>query len=434
MVKRVGVLSVFVLLSCCVFAGDWAQWRGPNQNGSTDEPNLPAVLTLAEHLAWEAVLPGESASTPIISQGKVFVSSTQTGGKDLIGLCLDAASGKILWQQTLTAVSYKPPRNTMASSSPAADGSTVVFLYTNGDCTALDYDGNILWTNNLSEEFGPFSLKFGYSSSPLLADGKVYIPLLRRDKPYTPYKSDKALESSLIALDIKTGKTLFEAVRPGRGVEEEQDSYVTPVLAELNGQKQILLAGSNCITGHNVKTGQTIWEFEYEYVKGKYGRAVSVPVCDGSHIYYTVPHGNFTIAVRPDKTGLLGSQQRAWLFDQMGPDCASPLLYKGLLYIIDDSVSKTLYCINPKTGQVVWKDKLAANGPIFASPSASDGKIYILDESGKVFVVAAGGDKMTVLSTLELAGKPAYSTIAIANKSLFVRTAESIYCFRKKTK
>lgn len=428
---KVGVLSVFVLLSCCVFAGDWAQWRGPNQNGSTDETDLPAVLTPADHLAWETALPGESASTPIISQGKVFLSSTQTGGKDLIALCLDAASGKILWQKTLTAVSYKPPRNTMASSSPAADGKTVVFLYTNGDCTALDYDGSILWTSKLSEQFGPFSVKFGYSSSPLLSNGKVYIPLLRRDKPWAPYKSDKALNSCLIALDIKTGKTVFEAIRPGRTTDEAMDSYITPVLTELNGQKQILLAGANCITGHNPRTGETVWEFGYEYAKGKYGRAVSVPACDGSQVYYTVPHGDWTMAVRPDKTGVLGAEHNAWLFDQMGPDCASPLLYKGLLYLIDDSASKTMYCINPKTGQVIWKDKLAAKGPIFASPSASDNKIYILDESGKVFVVAAGGDKMTVLSTLELGGKPAYSTIAIADKSLFVRTVEKIYCFRE---
>ncbi len=431
MVKNVWLLSVFVLLSCCGFAGDWAQWRGPNQDGSTNEPNLPAVLTLADHLAWETALPGESASTPIISQGKVFVSSTQRGGKDLIGLCIDAASGKILWQQTLAAVSYNPPRNTMASPSPAADGKTVVFLYTNGDCTALDYNGNILWTNNLSEQFGPFSLKFGYSSSPLLSDGKVYIALLRREAPYTPYKSDTALDSCLIALDIKTGKTLFKATRPARAADEASDSYVTPVLAELNGQKQILLAGANCITGHNPQTGQTVWEFRYEYAKGKYGRAVSMPACDGSQVYYTIPHGDFTMAVRPDKTGVLGVEHRVWLFDQMGPDCANPLLYKGLLYIVDDSVSKTLYCINPKTGQLVWKDELAANGPIFASPSASDGKIYILDESGRVFIVAAGGDKMSVLSTLELGGKPAYSTIAIADQCLFVRTAEKLVCLRK---
>jgi outer membrane protein assembly factor BamB len=410
-------------------AGDWAQWRGPNQDGSTDEKNLPATLDLAKNLVWSIDLPGESSATPIISKGRIFLSSTKKESKDLLGLCLDEVTGKLLWEKKLAEAGYRPPRNTMASSSPAVDGQTVVFLYTDGTCTAMDYNGTVLWTNPLSEKFGPFSLKFGYSSSPLIDEGKIYIPLLRRETPWPPYKSDEPLESYLIALDIKTGKPVFAAERPARATDETMDSYVTPVLTELNGQKQILLAGANCLTGHNPKTGQTIWEYEYKNTKGRYGRAVSMPVCDGLVVYYTIPHGDFTVAIRPDKNGRLAADSKVWMFDQLGGDCANPLLYKGLLYLLDDSVSKTFYCLNPKTGEVIWQDKLDAKGPIFASPTASDDKIYIIDESGKVTVVAAGGDKMKVLSTLELGGKPAYSTIAAANGMLYIRTAEKLYCF-----
>jgi outer membrane protein assembly factor BamB len=418
---------VFMSMTLSAFGGDWAGFRGPNQNGSVDEKGLPAVLSIPQNLLWSAALPGESSATPIVSKGRIFLSSTQKGGKDLLALCLDAASGKLLWQKILAAASRNPPRNTMASSSPAADGQRVVFLYTDGTCTALDYDGNILWSKNLSETFGPFSLKFGYSSSPLIVDGRVYIPLIRREKPWSSMTSD----SYLIALDIQTGDVLFASVRIPRTTDEAKDSYVTPVLVELNGQKQILLAGANCITAHNPATGQTIWEFGYEYAKGKYGRAVSSPVCDGTQVYYTIPHGDFTVAVRPDKTGQLSPACRTWLFEQTGADCANPLLYKDLLYLIDDSVEKTMYCIQARDGKLIWKDKLPAKGPIFASPTAADDKIYILDESGKVMIVAAGGQKMNLLSTLELGGKPAYSTIAVANECLFVRTAEKIYCFRE---
>jgi outer membrane protein assembly factor BamB len=418
-------------MTLSAFGGDWAGFRGPNQNGSADETRLPAVLSISKNLLWSVELPGESSATPIVSKGRIFLSSTQKDGKDLLALCLDAACGKILWQKTLAAATHTPPRNTMASSSPAADGQRVVFLYTDGTCTALDYDGTVLWSKKLSETFGPFSVKFGYSSSPLIDDGKVYIPLIRRETPWSPMTSDKPLDSYLIALDIQTGDVLFACVRIPRTTDEAQDSYVTPVLAELNGQKQILLAGANCITGHNPATGQTIWEFGYEYNKNKYGRAVSSPVCDGTQVYYTNPHGDFTMAVKPDKPGRLGPECRSWLFEQTGPDCANPLLYKGLLYLIDDSVGKTMYCIQPKDGKLIWMDKLPAKGPIFASPTAADDKIYILDESGKVMVVAAGGQKMNLLSTLELGGKPAYSTIAVANQCLFVRTAEKLYCFRE---
>jgi outer membrane protein assembly factor BamB len=418
-------------MTVLAFGGDWAGFRGPNQNGSADETHLPAVLSIPQNLSWSVALPGESSATPIVSKGRIFLSSTQKGGKDLLALCLDAASGKILWQKTLAVAAQNPPRNTMTSSSPAADGRRVVFLYTDGTCTALDYDGGVLWSKNLSEKFGPFSNKFGYSSSPLIDDGRVYIPLIRRETPWSPMTSDKPLDSYLIALDIQTGDVLFASVRKTRAKDETKDSYVTPVLAELNGQKQILLSGGNCLTGHSPADGRTLWEFEYDQSDGTRGRAVSSPVCDGTLVYYTVPRGAFTIAVRPDKPGRLGPECRRWLFDQTGPDCANPLLYKGLLYLIDDSGEKTMYCINPGDGQLIWKDKLPAEGPIFASPTAADDKIYILDESGKVMVVAAGGRKMNLLSTLKLGGKPAYSTIAIANGCLFVRTAEKLYCFRE---
>ena len=243
--------------------------------------------------------------------------------------------------------------------------------------------------------------------------------------------SDKPLDSYLIALDIQTGDVLFASVRKTRAVNETQDSYGTPVLAELNGQKQILLAGGNCLTGHSPADGRTLWEFEYGQSDDTRSRTISSPVCDGTLVYYTVPRGPFTIAVRPDKPGRLGPECRRWQFDQTGPDCANPLLYKVLLYLIDDSGEKTMYCINPGDGQLIWKDKLPAKGPIFASPTAADDKIYILDESGKVMVVAAGGQKMNLLSTLELGGKPAYSTIVVANGCLMVRTAEKLYCFRE---
>jgi len=129
---------VIVSLSSVCTAGHWLHWRGPYYNGSSDEKNLPATFSKTENMLWVCPLPGESSATPIVSGGKVFVSSTDKNSKDLLGLCIDAKTGKELWRKKLGTAYAKIRRNTMATPSAVADGKCVYFMFGSGDLACLD--------------------------------------------------------------------------------------------------------------------------------------------------------------------------------------------------------------------------------------------------------------------------------------------------------
>jgi len=176
-------LGVIVVLafSASIRAANWPQWRGPFFNGSTDEKNLPTSWSENENIAWIAPLPGPSGSTPIICRGRIFVSSMVGKGPDFVALCLSAKDGKKLWEKKIGSDSRRLPRNNLVSPSPATDGKNVFFLYGNGDLVGFDVEGNPLWKRNIEVEYGNLALQFGYSNSPFLYEGTLYITVIRRD-------------------------------------------------------------------------------------------------------------------------------------------------------------------------------------------------------------------------------------------------------------
>jgi len=192
-----------------VLAGDWPHWRGPYLNGSSDEINLPATWSKTENIAWVASLPGHSSATPIITNGKVFISSTDRDSDNLLALCFDARSGRELWRKKLGTSNRKVPRNNPATPSPVTDGKHVYFMYGTGDLAGLNYEGNVLWSRNLEAEYGNISIKYGYNSSPLFYDNKLYILIQRH---HTAYRSPKSttLDAFMLAVDAKTGRNIWK--------------------------------------------------------------------------------------------------------------------------------------------------------------------------------------------------------------------------------
>jgi outer membrane protein assembly factor BamB len=236
------------------FAANWPQWRGPAGNGSATETDLPDSCDPAQ-AKWTAALPGPSHATPVVWGERIFLTSTERATKSVLALCLNATDGKILWQQRL-GDDIKAPQNNGATPSPVTDGQRVWFLLGNGELVALDADGKPLWKKNLVADHGNLCTKFGYSSSPLLWNDKLYVQMLRRSKPYSgPPGIDQPLDSLVLALDPLTGKELWQHVRKTESVDESCESYTTPVAFENSARKELLIQGGDCISGHDPATG-----------------------------------------------------------------------------------------------------------------------------------------------------------------------------------
>ncbi len=487
---RFALLTALVsVLALPVFATDWPQWRGPFFNGSSDERDLPTSWGPTQGIAWVSPLPGPSGATPVISNGRVFVSSMVKATPEFVALCFDAGTGKQLWRRDVGSDARRYPRNNMVSPSPAADGQRVFFLFGEGSLVAFDFEGRQLWSRNIEKEYGNLALQFGYSNSPVLYDGRPYVTVIRRDRPYREPRADGPLDSFLLALDPATGRNLWKQPRRTDAFDEGMETYMTPVPFIRNGKVELLATGGDFITAHDPATGKELWRFEYWSRKVRDSRIIPTLVTGDGLIFGTrhkhkgvfaleppapwrgrpalASQGQLGLA-SPDHHTAVASEERGqdalatgergqdalatgeqgqdalateergqdalatgrilWEFDEAAPDCSTPLFYEGRLYVLDGLKRKVVTCFEPRTGRQFWQGRLPGSRPWWASLTAADGKLYCINEDGGIVVLRAGGNEFEILFQTTIEEPGIKSSIAIAGGRLFIRTAENLYC------
>jgi len=429
--KNSRIIIWIVVIACATnakaLATDWPQWRGPFFNGSTDERSLPDSWGEAENVAWVSPLPGVGGATPVICNSRVFVSSMVERGPDFVALCFDARDGKKLWERPVGSDSRRFPRNNMASPSPATDGKSVFFLYGSGHLVGFDYNGRELWSRNIEADYGNLALKFGYGSSPLLYEGRLFILVVRRNIPYRKPDADGPLDSYLMALDPKTGRTLWKQRRATNAFDEGMETYSTPVPFVRGGKTEILNTGADFVTANDPETGEELWRFEYWTPKVRDSRVIPSLVTGDGLIFGSRHKHNGVFALAP------GSPPRiVWEFDAPVPDCSTPLYYEGRLYVLDGIKNgKVVTCLDPKTGRQFWHGLIGGRGPWRASLTGADGKLYCINETGEVVVLAAGGDEFKIIFETKIDEAPIQSSIAVAGGRLYIRTAKNLHCIGK---
>jgi outer membrane protein assembly factor BamB len=182
-------------------AGNWPGWRGPDGNALSEEKKLPAEWGPDKNIAWKVALPGAGWSQPIVWGDKIFVTTAETDkqskprgeqfdpGFGFFGgvkppavvyrwkvLCLDGATGKVLWEQTAHEDKPRTPisrNNTYASETPVTDGERLIAYFGNTGLYCYDLSGKFLWSKDLGAY--PMQMSWGTGSSPVLYGDRVFI-------------------------------------------------------------------------------------------------------------------------------------------------------------------------------------------------------------------------------------------------------------------
>jgi len=418
-------------------AANWPQWRGPEFNGSSTERNLPVQWSKTENVKWVTELPGVSAATPAVWNNHVFVTAAIRSSQELVAIALDRRTGKILWQQKVSDGYGQDNRSNYASPSPVTDGQTVWFFFGNGELAAFDFNGKKLWARNIQRDYGPFAFLWTFSSSPLLYDGRLYLQVLQRDVPVNGRgRTDGPNDSYLLAMDPRTGKELWRHIRPSDAREESREAFSTPIPFTHRGRREILIVGGDCISGHDPATGREYWRWgTWNPQRITHWRLVPSPVAAEGVVLACAPKGGPVTAVKLGRNGVLSDSDLAWQSTDraVSTDVSTPLYYQGRFYVLN-SDRRTLSCIEPTTGKVIWTGELKGRSKIEASPTGADGKIYSINHSGEVFIVAAG-DTFNLLATIPMGGDPEdrelRSSIVPAYGNLFIRTGTKLYCIGK---
>jgi outer membrane protein assembly factor BamB len=411
---------------------NWPHWRGPYFNGSSDATGLPSTWSRRD-VRWTTPLPGPSAATPIVWQDRVFVSSADTDARAVVALGLDRMTGRILWRHTAAEVLQRDEKSNYASPSPVADAARVVFFYGNGALAAFSHEGRATWSRSLAQDYGEFAFLWTFASSPLLVGDTLFIQVLQRDVPVNGRGRPGApIDSYLLALDAATGKTRWLQTRASDAVAESRESFASPIPFETASRSEILVAGGDCLSGHDPATGRELWRWG-TWNPGKIGhwRLVPSPVAGGGVILACAPKGDPIYAIRAGGAGALDDASVVWRTDKsrgITADVPTPLFYKGDFFVLSD-VRKNLSRVDPLTGDAKWTLELPGRRKFEASPTGADSKIYLMNFAGDVVVVDAV--QGTILATIPMGEDSddlTRSTIAVAGRHLFIRTNRRLDC------
>lgn len=363
MISTRQLLRLIVVLSLfCqpVVAADWPQWRGPDQDGHSQESGLP-VRWSADSVEWKTDLPGEGQASPIVVGGRIFLTSALDGGSQRLAMAVNRQDGKILWKHVVWTGEPEPSHkmNGWASATCASDGERVyAFFGRGGGLVCFTLQGDHVWTKDL----GHFDSPWGTAACPLVVDNLVI----------QNCDSDKG--AYLTALDKSTGEEVWRVTR------EDHRGWSTPVLIEFDGQGQIVLNGHTGLRAYVAETGEELW-----YCKSFSGRgSPTVTPADGLLHVVSGLRGD-TFAVRPGGQGDVTDTHMAWHSPRKtGRDLPSPIVIDGRMLVMSMR-GGILTCYAAADGAELWRERVGEN--FAASPVAYNGLGLFISESGQTVVV-----------------------------------------------
>jgi outer membrane protein assembly factor BamB len=414
-------LTLLTLLcsAACLHAENWPGFRGPTRQGLSSETGLPLNWSAAENIAWKTPLPGDSWSSPIVWGDRVFVTTATESGESCRVLSLDRKTGKTLWDKEVfkQVPRRKEGRNSYATPTPVTDGDLVYACFGDGSFAALNFAGEVTWTNRDYKFYG----QHGLGSSLVLHDGLL---IMARDG--SSDGEDKKLgwqtpwdQSYVIALDAKTGKQRWKGKRGLSRISHGVPAiWTTP-----DGRTQVVSEAGDVVQGFDAKTGERLWTSE---VIGE-GKVPSVVLGDG--LVFTSGGWGGKESIKAFKLGGKGDLKEtnlAWEQKKGLPKVPSMIYVKPHLFAITDGGVAT--CLKADTGEVVWQERVGGN--FSASPVAAEGRIYFLGDNGETTVIQAGPE-FKVLAKNPL-GEKLQASMAISQGQLFIRTEKNLFCIGTK--
>ena len=478
MMKFTICLTLVLVYGAPSFGGEplvWPQFRGPGGSGIAEEQKPPVEVGPDKNVKWKISVPG-GLSSPIVV-GDLLVFTCFDDGK-LLTMAIHRADGKEAWDVEAPSEKiekYYKAQGSPASSTCATDGKRIVSYF--GSCGLYCYDlkGEELWRYEMPP--AETIAGFGTGNSPVIVDGLVILD------------REEIKEPRIIAIDLATGKPKWEKKR------ESNSSFGTPVIWETPSGKQIATPGFKKMIGYNLADGAEVWhvdgmpsaccttpvtadgklffagwspgdpsdkDFKFPSFDsilkegdtdkdGALSKEESLKtqlkdffdIQDANHdgkltrdewdrlLKFSSESRNSAFALKAGGSGDVTNSNVIWKKTQGLPYVPSGIFYHGAYILVKDGGIVTAYDAN--TGNELYRKRAVASGGYYASPVAANGNIYFVSlDDGTVTVLDGKSENGKTVAKNPPLGERTAATPAIADDTLYVRTAEHLYAFAEK--
>jgi hypothetical protein len=416
-----GFLSVVGGVALVLTGADWNRFRGPDGRGVSADKDTPITWGAEENVAWKTPLPGPGASSPILVNGKIFLTCYSGYGLDedspgdpqnlkLHLVALSPADGRVLWDTTQDA---RLPEQDFrgfialhgyASATPTSDGQLIYVSFGHSGVFAYTQEGGLVWKADVGSRLHGW----GSAASPIGWKNLVLV--------------NASVESdSLVALDKATGKEVW---RVG-GIKR---SWSTPLVVDVpDGGQELVIPFENRVLGLDPATGNQLWE-----CAGVKGYLCPSVVADKGIVYIGGAIKGHMLAIRAGGRGDVTKTHVLWELNK-APKVGTPLLLDGYLYWL--SHDGIVACVKAQDGAPVYQQRLALHGKgdkAYASLIVADGKLYAVTRTEGTLVLAPG-PTFTELAQNGLNDKSTFNaTPLVVDGRLLLRSNRYLYCIGKR--
>jgi outer membrane protein assembly factor BamB len=456
--------------------GDWPMWGGsPDRNMVSGETGVPEKWDVkkGESIKWFCPLGSQTYGNPVISKGKIFVGTNNTGehrpqikGDKGVVMCIDEKTGKMLWQAThdkLPSGRVNDWPEQGICSTACVVGNRVYYVSNRCELICADTEGfldgkndgpykdekyhdkedaDFIWVLDMIDELGVFVHNLA-TASPIVADGLVFVLTSNGvDEGHLNHPSPDAPD--FVAVDAQTGKVVWE--KNPCGPRTFHGQWSSPAYGVIGGKPQIIFGGGDgwCYS-YEPKTGNLIWKFNLnppgaKYVLGGKGTAneiIATPVIQDGKVFLCVgqdpEHGEgigHFYCIDATKSGDVTESGKVWHIgdNDFKRSISTAAIADGLVYAVD--LSGYLHCLDEKTGKPYWvHDTLAA---VWGSPYVVDDKVMLGTEDGDVLVFKHGKEKK-LLATNPMENS-VYTTPVVSNGVLYITNRGTLFAIQQGAK
>lgn len=413
--SRLFLLLPVVLLAPAT-AADWPAFRGPTYDGVAADRSAPVTWGSDENVKWKAPLPRPGNGSPIVVGDRVFVTSAEDEqGRQRSLYCLAAKDGKELWKRTVEVDKQMPTHKTnpYCATTPVSDGRRVAVWHATGGLKCYDLEGTELWSSDLGE----FRHIWGYGTSPIVFKDNLILHTGPGERVF------------VTAINMESGESVWETEEPfdapgsRNKAGKYQGSWSTPVIANVDGEDQIIVMLTTRVNGYDPKTGEIIWSCD-GLRHGRGDLAYSSPVVAGDICFVTGGFRGPAFAFRLGGMGNITQSSRLWRQENQPQSIGSGVYVDGHVYR-PNAGPGTLECIGPATGETLWTER--APGSQWASIVKVGDLLYATGQSGATVVFKANPKQFELVARNVLRDK-CNATPAVANEKIFIRTDEHLWC------
>ncbi len=378
----------------------WTNFRGPKRDGKYDETPISTSWPANGPTALWRQPVGVGYSSFAIADGKAYTIE-QRRQQEVVA-AYDVGTGRELWTQRWNA-EFTDGNGDGPRATPTWDQGRVYALGATGELRCLDANtGAVIWGKNILSENQASNLQWAQAASPLIVDDKVIV------------LPGGGGGKSVVAYNKMTGAPVWKSL-------DDRQAYVSPMLVELGGRRQIVVVSASRVVGLVPETGALLWSYPWDT---DMGINVSQPiVVDNNRFFISSGYDKGAALVELRPSGNVFSAMTVWENKNMKNKFNSSVLHNGYIYGLDEGI---LVCLDVNTGQRKWKEGRFGYGQVVLA----SGHLIVTDgTSGDVALVKASPDGYTEVARFSALKGQTWNYPALAGGRLLVRNSSEMAAY-----